>query len=643
MSILEKHYAEPLEIHNLEFKVDNLRDLLPSNVLFPRRVLQHEINTFNRSGWRGGPCLFYLDASKLEDIIDFWNLRAVGRLVFPIPKQYQSNPQLNDLIMSFLKTHRRPWSHDPKHCDFASIIRARNCTMDEMQAYAKTLKIERDPNDPSSDPFFALQHWYPRIWDEWARDKDGAVSDDIYGEKEDSIEISDTKDLRIRFRSLLPNFAQKYGYHGEPRCANEISFRFYGLDEYIAEVFPKSSGKNFIRSISGLASFRGDWRVGRNGLVKLVRDGFNETRDIPLAENVFFAWLEDLGWKPKLSAPGLLAKDIYRQLEGHLSALKNEKLLGLIEHMNGGTVKLDGTPVEENTVNQERELPVGEVKSRLAAASSGGDLHDYLVKRGIFKLGARIKCPQCLRSSWFALENVRDTFTCPRCSRPFQAIGNLDSSTWCYKTVGPFSVPNYADGAYSVLLSLDFFDERRLSTMRVTTAFSFVAEAPDKKNLEADFAAFWQEAVYGERKEGLLLGECKTYGRFGEKDFDRMRYLAKTFPGAVLVFSTLRKSLTSKEIAGITRIAKAGRKHWKTERPINPVLILTGNELLSQFGPPYCWEETIKKKFDHIGGLLSICDATQQIYLNLSSWQTEWSEKWEKRRRARLKKPEVQQ
>jgi hypothetical protein len=114
-----------------------------------------------------------------------------------------------------------------------------------------------------------------------------------------------------------------------------------------------------------------------------------------------------------------------------------------------------------------------------------------------------------------------------------------------------------------------------------------------------------------------------------------MRTLAKTFPGAVLVFSTLRKTLTPKEIAGITSIAKAGRRYWKPERSINPVLILTGTELLTYEDPPYCWDEPIKTKFNHFSGLLGLCDASQQIYLNLPPWEAELWEKLEKRRRRR--------
>jgi hypothetical protein len=636
--LLKEHYYKPLEINTPNFKIENIDELVAGNVLFPRRITYYGISSLSRSGFRGDAYVFFMDATKVEDVVDYWNLRAMGRSVIPAPIQLEENPKLREIVIGFLKAHRKHWRHDPQHCDYASIIRARSCTMAEMQKYAKTLKIEPSPKDTSSDPFFALQHWYPRVWDEWARDKDGAVPSDIFGEEEESIDIADAKETRIRFRSLLPKFAQKYGYHGEPRCANEIRFRFYGAVEYIAEVFPKSSGDNFIRAISGLTSFSGDWRVGRNGLVKLVEDDFNETKEIPLSEKVFFAWLEDLGWKPKLSAPGLLAKQIYKRLEGYPSILKNEKLLGLLEHMNGGSVQQDGRPIGENKINQERDLSVGEVKNRLEAGSQKRNPHDYLIKRGVFRLGLRIQCPHCLRKSWYPLESIRDSFTCPKCLDVFNAVGKLDSSTWSYKTTGPFSVANYAEGAYAVLLTLDFLDGHKLTGMRITPTTSFIAEAHDRKKLEADFAAFWQDSVYGEKNDGLLFGECKTYGKFKNADFERMRYLANTFPGSVLVFSTLRKSLTQQEMVSITRIAKKGREYWKLERPINPVMILTGNELLHDFGPPYCWEDSNKKNLSRARGLLSVCDTTQQIYLNLRSWQAEWHEKWEKKRQKRMAK-----
>lgn len=625
-AILEKRYLEPLEIQMPTVRPEHLLDLLKGDALFPRRLTQHDLEYRNLPGFGRDACVFFMDARKTEDIVDFWNLRALGRKVLPLPKQLEADPSLKEIIISFLRLHRRPWPHNPRVCDHASFIRSRNRTMEDMQQCAALYRIDRDPNDPSDSPFYSLQHWYPRIWNEWARDKDGATPADVYGDEE-SVEIAETSERKIVFTPILPKFAEKYCHHNEPRCANEIALRLYGETEFLAEIFPSSNGEKLSRAISGLTSLRGVWRVGRHGLVKLVTDCFRETRDIPASEDIFFAWLADHGWTSKLSTPGLLAKQIHRLLEGTPQyMLRHEKVLGLLEHMNGGLVRADGSPVDENRFVHERDMAIGEVKSRVGSQP----LYEYLLSKNIFKLGSRVQCPHCLRNSWFPLDNIDDLLTCPRCLNDFSAIGNLDSSTWSYKTTGPFSLPNYADGAYAVLLTLKFFDDHKMHTMQTTSVVGFTAETPQKKNLEADFGCLWQESLYGEKKDGVMFGECKTYGRFEKRDFDRMQYIAKTFPGAVLVFSTLRKNLTPSEIAAIKRIAKTGRKHWKTERPINPVLILTGTELLNQHGPPYCWDEPNKTKYSRVTGLLGLCDISQQIYLGLQSWQTDWDERWKK-------------
>jgi hypothetical protein len=375
---LERNYFKPLEIEVVDFQSDKLLEIIKGEILFPRRIAQSALSVVNHAGFRREAYVYFLDAKKTEDIIDFWNLRAMGKQVVPMPKQFKEDPQFRQIVLDFLKDHRRPWPHNPQVCDTATMIRARSCTIEEMQEFGKTLKIERLVDDQCKDPFFSFQHWYPRVWDEWARDKDGAVPCDVYGEEELSIEFGESSELKIQLKPLLPEFAEKYSYHGEPRCANEISLRFYGSAEYLAEVLPKSSGANVERAISGLTSLRGDWRVGRNGLVKLVKNNFAETREIPTAESIMSAFLTDFGWKPKLSPPGLLAKQIYRKFDGLPIVFRNEKLLGLLEHMNGGSVGMDGTPREKHKINQERDLSVGEVKSRLGSASRRGDFYEYL-------------------------------------------------------------------------------------------------------------------------------------------------------------------------------------------------------------------------------------------------------------------------
>lgn len=113
--------------------------------------------------------------------------------------------------------------------------------------------------------------------------------------------------------------------------------------------------------------------------------------------------------------------------------------------------------------------------------------------------------------------------------------------------------------------------------------------------------------VYGEVQEGTLFAECKSYNKFEQRDFDRMSALAKHFPGAILAFCTLRKSLEPYEKTAMKRIAMAGMKQWKTERPINPVLVLTGHELFRYERPPHCWDGlTVPDWAKNVHSLLSV-------------------------------------
>ena len=123
-----------------------------------------------------------MDASEIEDVIDFWNLRASGRQVLPLPKQFLEEKSFRQVVVEFLDEHRRLRGKDGRGFDVASFIRSRNSTMDEMQAFAKSLALpSADGKLGASTQRMSLQHWYPRLWDEWARGKDGGVAD-VYGE-----------------------------------------------------------------------------------------------------------------------------------------------------------------------------------------------------------------------------------------------------------------------------------------------------------------------------------------------------------------------------------------------------------------------------------------------------------------------------
>ena len=101
--------------------------------------------------------------------------------------------------------------------------------------------------------------------------------------------------------------------------------------------------------------------------------------------------------------------------------------------------------------------------------------------------------------------------------------------------------------------------------------------------------------------------------------------LGKVFPEAVLVFAKLEKSLSDEEKAILYPMVNGSRENRKNGHPFNPVLILTGTELISETHFTQNWEEVggIHARFTKKGisaNLLELCDFTQQIYLDMDPW-----------------------
>jgi hypothetical protein len=153
---------------------------------------------------------------------------------------------------------------------------------------------------------------------------------------------------------------------------------------------------------------------------------------------------------------------------------------------------------------------------------------------------------------------------------------------------------------------------------------------------------FYRGAAYWERETETVYGECKSFNGFTDKDVRRMRRIAEDNPDAILVFATLAQQFSVRDKQLLAPFVRACRKYGKLDRPKNPVLLLTGTELFSVFGPPQCWRDAggDMKVFADSGrradDLLALCDATQQLHLGLTSWWDDWKVEFEKRRQRKL-------
>jgi hypothetical protein len=187
----------------------------------------------------------------------------------------------------------------------------------------------------------------------------------------------------------------------------------------------------------------------------------------------------------------------------------------------------------------------------------------------------------------------------------------------------PAKIPDGLQGSLSVLLLLHVLSRDMHPTF--TPLLSFNASKADQK-LEVDLAVFTRHMRHGVYQQDVIFAECKSFqGRFTRRDVQRMERFAQQFPGAVVIFATLRRELDATEKRLLIPFVNRGRKLLTTTRPNNPVIIFTGNELFSrthvrntwrELGPPFAKHS---QAYGEERVFVSLADATQQLYLGLPS------------------------
>jgi hypothetical protein len=619
--IFDKQFAPALGAKDVPCSLCNYAELLGSTTLFLRRFSSFFVQPM-ASGFGRSDTVFLLDATNPLDIIEYWNLRAVGRSVIPVAIQAAKSDSIRSLVKDFIEENFWPFRGNPSMYNTTSILKSHSISEEQLREFGDSLGVAA-PAVPNWGKFmYGIS--YPRIWNEWARDKDGVEPAPL---RSRTRTIDFSGDDRIIVRTLDPKFAFNNSVNSEARFANDVEVRTYGARDLVAEVIPEGDDE-LVRAIGDL-DFR-SWRFARSGPVYLSGHLDRSLHlSVPDAPTVFIEWLRQRGWKAHLSAPGLIARQLLKQVEG---------IWGTAFLATDGMIRLLGDLQGERTIGLDALWgKLSRIANEFGHGSTAAGLLQRLVEGQVLRLGMEVQCPICTQHSWYSVTQSDYELLCPKCNERFRLPAHHPKEIqWSYRTVGPFSLPGRAYGVYAVLLAHRFFSV--LLHLPTTPFLSFPAEKGDEK-IEADLALFLKETRLGRTTIETLFAECKTYDHFKRDDIDRMLALSKGFPGAILVFVTLRKDLTDAEKKLIRPFVNRGRKYWKAERPYNPVLILTGTELFAVFRPEQSWERAggqhepwaAKFRRGHLS-LLELCDATQQIYLGMKPWQQWLKELWDQKR-----------
>lgn len=618
--VIDEDFSNTVGITRVSPTINNFTELWKPNRMFPRHLTMWSLE--------GKPyrdaVLFICDAKSLQDIIDYWNLRAAGYYAVPIPIQASANDSVKKTAKDFIEENYQPYRHNPDMFHHTTVQRSRGVSEEVVEQFCESLNIEKSKDKGKFK--YSICNWYPRFWDAWARENASeGIGFPFSHEEEQRISEGDE---RLEFHSLNPRIDLFREYSGEPKFANEFSFRFYSEKEPMAEVIPEGSRE--LSSAIGRTGYH-NWRFSRFGPIFLAHNKDDLIFiDLPRAESVMTEWFRDRGWKVSLSGPGRIASQLFKQLGGSfgISRLAHRGVIDLLSDL-------------EKDAGMPRQAVLGKLKKIASEDRWSFDVEHFfegLLESNALRLGAKVQCPVCTRYNWFELNKLEYELKCRFCLSDFQPpLKSPKDIEWSYRAHGPFA-SSIAQGSFTVLLTLKFLAGNH--DRGITPLFSYTAEK-DGKELEADLTCLYKRSTWRETGTQVVHAECKSFNSFEKRDVNRMRELAEAFPGAVLVFATLNESLTKPELRMIAALARAERKKRLRGLTYSPVVVLTGIELFSSLGIRECWEgrgglyeEFHKRAFDY-SDLAALADATQQLYLDFQSW-FEWSEEeWKKRRTKR--------
>jgi hypothetical protein len=587
------------------------------------------------NGWHM-PTLFVADPSNPLDLIDLWNLRQFHAQVLPMSLAWFQGAK--DYLAVLIQANHRPLLGNPNgvmttlEVQFGrSIVGSdHQKAVERGSAILSEAGLQGLPNAP-----LTMKLWYDRIW------KGG---DDDLGRMTQRAEVSAAKtDLELtlsdegsdpscRFTALSPTFGDRPGVDGAARWVNVLKFRSHGTDDTLALTLPSSFSHDTARR----------FRLSETTLIS--REGFilpqkyarqSEYFRFMTGREAIADWLEHRGITAQPSDPGRIAEQVLASLNGFWGAglLADRDTLKLLDKMAKSVRRhADGTteefPDRSIDVKQWKDLVNRRANARWGYRAG----LDRFIDSNVLRLGLVLPCPSCQKKNWFGIDNLRLKLTCERCLKTFafpQGSLNFQQTPWQYRVVGPYSVPNYAGGAYSTVLALSVF-ARRLGgdNPKLTYTTGVELRTGDDTRMEVDFAFWYQRArMFGREEEpALVFGEAKSFAAesFKDEDIARMRKLAELLPGTFIVFATLKDELSTAERAAIAALAMWGREQLPNGSFRAPVIILTATELFCSWRVDHTWKELGGKwagfadSWCHnLDNLRTLADVTQQLYLEL--------------------------
>lgn len=649
LSYIEKGYQEAFDPEEITLEPDQIKKIYNKPYGSPLDIGCENIDIYHSD--HTDPMVFILDVTQPKDLIDFWNLRTYKRRILAIPVQWIES--LSEFCKDFAIKNYVPLPGNPHGVMIhPTFLFSRSLVDEQIENIIQYLRVKKKGA-------ICLQKWYPDFWEK--------KSDIIWSPNRAVLTVSESKqeitiddNVSFKFNNLSPDFVDRYA---SSSCwANVIHLREEIDKNEIATVFPASlrnpsfpnlsfDNKRILSNTEGLITYQD-------------HKNWHEYWNVLNGTSAFIKWFETQNVNTEISAAGKTLLQVMKSLQGfwgiryishpkiieRLNSMacklskRTETIEGQQKEYLGRTVKFDALKEEIHKINED-DITTEFWKKKVI---------ESLIKYNVIKLGLEVKCSLCNHRNWYSLNSLKYELVCENCLKTFSFPQDSPSNreiNWCYRVIGPFAKPDYAQGAYASVLALRFFndlDRGLSSSLSWCTSLELTLESGQKS--EADFLLWYQRKRIRENNYGveLVFGESKSFAKdsFGEKDLKNLRNLAQKFPGSILVCATMKDKLDADEKKRIAKTAVWGRASAPIGTTRAPLIVLTATELFSQstLGLRHLWKQKGGKRAQLIepayireDNLRVLADLTQQVYLDLPSYHEWWEAKW-KQKKAKKRK-----
>jgi hypothetical protein len=155
---------------------------------------------------------------------------------------------------------------------------------------------------------------------------------------------------------------------------------------------------------------------------------------------------------------------------------------------------------------------------------------DFLLSRGVFRVGLELQCPRCTLEFWIAVDDLKGIATCEYCGEQFLIAMQLKDRDWRYRRSGLFGKEDSQHGGIPVALAIHQLTEGIHSFGRYVFGPGMLLSSRTVPACEADLALVAQRAGMSDPLE-IVVGECKSEGgEVTEEDVENMAAVADAFP-----------------------------------------------------------------------------------------------------------------